>query len=702
VKIRKRDGTLSKTLPVDSSILSFSPDSKTIATGSTQDIVTLWSPDGKEIRLKEPIDNIKSLNISPDGQLIVVASRDNKVQLWRRDGILFKNLLVPIDNVNSVKFSPDSQIIAAMGNNQVALWRRDGSFIGILPGHTKEVIDIVFSPNSQFIASFGDDNVVNLWRRDGTSINTLTEHTDRVTSVSFSPDSSIVASVSSNDYRPENSQIRLWRSKDGRPFRPLESIENYGIKSVSFSPDDKTIASINADNTVKVWSLEGKLPITLKGHNALINSLRFSRDGKKIATASDDGTVGLWTSSNAYKFQPLRGHEDAVSSISFSPDGKTLASASKDKTVKLWKSSNGSFIDSLPVHEGGKTDNIDNHLVSFSADGKFITSVSGDWSSGRFTRSNYTVTLWSSDRKLAKTLTGHSDYDSINSGDNWLDAFKKVNFSADGRTIAVASRDHGINLWNLDGTLQATLKGHNNWVNSVSFSHNGKFIASGSDDQTVTLWSRDGSWHKIIGVHDDKVNSVSFSKDGKIIASGSDDKTVKLWNGNGTLYQPLPSIDGRNEKVTSVRFSPDGKTIAYASETGTVRLKNIRDRKDEKELQKLDNSISNIDALNFSQDGNRLALGGNGMSNTQLYIPNGFWLKAIQLPYDSTWLPDVNFSPSNDSITVTSNDGKLFLSPSLDELLVQSCNWARDYLKNPNAKVEKSDRKLCDDIPPQK
>jgi len=309
------------------------------------------------------------------------------------------------------------------------------------------------------------------------------------------------------------------------------------------------------------------------------------------------------------------------------------------------------------------------------------------------------VKLWSRDGKPLKTLSGQRDSDSINFGDKGLDAFKKVSFSANGKVFALASREHAINLWNLDGTLQNTLKGHNNWVNSVSFSRDGKLIASGSDDKTLILWSRDGSWRKTIGRHNDKVNSVSFSPDGNLIASGSDDKTVKLWNSNGTPYQPFPSIDGHNEKVTSVRFSPDNKTIAYASESGTVRLWSISDGKDEKELQKPDNSISEIDALNFSKNGNWLALGGNGMSSTQLYIPNGFWLKATQL-YNNTGFSSPKFSPSNDSITVTSNDGKLLLSPSLDELLVQGCNWARDYLKN--KPKEDSDRTLCDGIGTQK
>jgi WD40 repeat protein len=289
VEIRQHNGSLSKTLLADSSILSFSsPDGKTLATGSTEDVVTLWSPDGNKIRLKEPIDNIKSLNVSPDGQLIVVASGDNKVQLGRRDGTLFKNLSVPIGRVQSVKFSPDSQIIVAIGDNQVVLWSRDGRFIKTLQGHTKEVTDVVFSPNSQFIASFGDDNVVNLWPRDGKPIQALTGHTDRVTSVSFSPDSSIIASVSNGGGRPENSEIRLWRSKDGNFLgtqlyipngfwlKATQLYNNTGFSSPKFSP---------SNDSITVTSNDGKLLLSPSLDELLVQGCNWARDYLKNPNA---------------------------------------------------------------------------------------------------------------------------------------------------------------------------------------------------------------------------------------------------------------------------------------------------------------------------------------------------------------------------------------------------------------------------------
>ena len=59
------------------------------------------------------------------------------------------------------------------------------------------------------------------------------------------------------------------------------------------------------------------------------------------------------------------------------------------------------------------------------------------------------------------------------------------------KTIATASGDNTVKLWNLGGQELQTLSGHSDWVRSVALIPDGKTIASASRDQTVKLWNLD-------------------------------------------------------------------------------------------------------------------------------------------------------------------------------------------------------------------
>ncbi len=67
-----------------------------------------------------------------------------------------------------------------------------------------------------------------------------------------------------------------------------------------------------------------------------------------------------------------------------------------------------------------------------------------------------------------------------------------VAFSPDGKTLATASRDNSIRLWNgATGKEVCRFIGHEKLIYSVAFAPDGKVLASAGDGELIRLWDVD-------------------------------------------------------------------------------------------------------------------------------------------------------------------------------------------------------------------
>ena len=326
--------------------IAFSPDGHTLVVSNYVPIHN-GIPQGETIRLWDAVtgarkgtftghtENVWSVAFSPDGRTLASGSRDETIRLWDTITGEHKTTLTGhTGSVFSVAFSPDGRTLASGSRDEtIRLWDTiTGEHKTTLTGHTGSVYSVAFSPDGRTLASGSGDATIRLWDAVmGRHKQTLTGHIFGVGDVVFTPDGSTLAS--SGEWQDQT--IRLWDAATGEHKQTLTG-HRHEITSIAFSPDGRTLASGSVDNTIRLWdAATGEHKQTLTGHTFDVYSIVFSPDGRLLASGSYK-EIGLWDVAMGEHKQTLTGHTIGVSSIAFSPDGRTLVSASGDGTVLLW------------------------------------------------------------------------------------------------------------------------------------------------------------------------------------------------------------------------------------------------------------------------------------------------------------------------------------------------------------------------------
>jgi WD40 repeat protein len=556
--------------------VAFSPDGKSILTGSQDSTARLWDLDGDELMVLIGHKGlISSVAFSPDGKSLLTGSMDNTARQWDLKGKVLREFKGHQGIIFSVTFSPDGNTILTGSTDKTArLWNLQGIELQVFKGHEENISSVAFSHDGKNILTGSNDKTARLWDLQGILLQVFKGHLGVITSVAFSPDGKNIFTGS------KDSTARLW-DIHGNILRVFKGHENI-ITSVSFSNDGKRLLTGSWDKTARLWDLQGKILQIFKGDEAEIEAVAFSPDGKSILTGSDDKAVRLWDL-DGLVLQEVRGHDEAVNSVVFSHDGKTILTGSNDKTARLWDLQ-GNIIQVFKGHEDGIWS------VAFSPDDNTILTGSTD----------KTARLWDLNGNTLQVFKGHEEM-------IWA-----VYFSPDGKTILTGSMDKTARLWDIHGNLLQVFEGHEGSINAVAYSPDGNNILTGSWDKTVRLWNLKGTMlQKFIG-HAGYVNSVGFSPDGKNIFTGSQDKTVRLWDLQGNVLQVFR---GNERYVSSVAFAPDGKSLLTVSsiisfsipgtEDNTACLWDLKGN----QLQLFKGHEGSINSVAFSPDGKMIVTG---------------------------------------------------------------------------------------------
>ncbi|MEW2510255.1 WD40 repeat domain-containing protein [Streptomyces sp. NPDC046870] len=297
------------------------------------------------------------------------------------------------------------------------------------------------------------------------------------------------------------------------------------------------------------------------------------------------------------------------------------------------------------------------YLTSFSPDGNTLATASYD----------RTIRLWDvtdphRPAPLGTPLTGHT---------SWVSS---AVFSPDGRTLASAGDDGTLRLWDVTDPAHARplgepLTGHQGTIYLVAFSPDGRTLATAGEDRTVRLWDvtdprRPGALATLRG-HSAAVRCVAFGPDGRTLATGGDDDTIRLWDVSAPRRpQPVRTLRGHTDLVHSVAFGPDGRTLASGSADDTIRLWDVTDPARARAVgSPLTGHTGPVWSVAFSPDGGRLAAASADSTASLWNVsdPDSPSQVGEPLAGSSGEMYALGFRPDGRTLATGSGDGKVRL-----------------------------------------
>ncbi|TMD72574.1 MAG: XRE family transcriptional regulator, partial [Chloroflexi bacterium] len=581
--------------------LAFSPDERTLATGSWDGALKLWDVESRAAlwsgwQTKATI----CLAFAPGGSLLASGGYEATVRLWDvKLGTALEDVPHP-GPVLSLAWSPDGRLLAS-GDfaGTIRLWemRKTGPArcVQTLWGHSNWVRGLAFAPNGSRLASASWDGTVKLWEVGETGsrrcLQTLVGHTDKVHCVAWSPDGGTLASGSFDH------TIWLWDGKAGSARAALlgHSAVVYGL---AFTPDSRSLLSGSGDGTLRLWDVErGESLRVMQGYRASLLDLDWSPDGTRLASAGADTLVTLWDVAGrggGTLPRVLRGHRWSVSGVEWSPDGSLLASSGWDNAIRLWDPTSGSCIQI--IRDPDDADTLF-YGVAWSPDGQLLACGT----------TQHGLQMWDVTARCRRWVgEAHA---------TWI---RRVAWSPNGTRVVGGGDDGHVYLWDAsDGMQLLRLVGHHGAVTSVAWSPDGMRLASGGgqgqgEGGELIVWdAHSGQRVHALAGHPGVVSAVAWASSGELVVSGGSDGMLRWWElHSGECVRVREAHQGT---VQALKVSPDGTRLASCGDDGAVALwdlergEPLRTLRRDRPYERLD--ITGIRGLTQAQKATLRALG---------------------------------------------------------------------------------------------
>ncbi|WP_200320496.1 nSTAND1 domain-containing NTPase [Sphaerospermopsis aphanizomenoides] len=316
-------------------------------------------------------------------------------------------------------------------------------------------------------------------------------------------------------------------------------LEGHGKKvwSISISPDGDKIVSASADNTIKLWSIKGKLLDTFLITNNAVNVVRFSnKNNDIIVSGSEDGYLILWkiVDDKLVNISTKKVSNTYIYDVTFGQDDKIIAFSCADGTINTAKLSEYSQLEQVTTIF---KEPINNNTISQNFSLDFRLDANTATLAYSYQGSNINILNIPNKTKI---------WESINRDNT---AINKIRFSPDGKLLAFAKNNGEIKI--LDSTKNYTVIGKiQSYLGllSIAFNQNNQIATSYRDiDKGILFWDIDKvrknykpsvstdenttSYEIQLLGHQEDIKDISFNpQDPWTLISASGDTTIKIWD----------------------------------------------------------------------------------------------------------------------------------------------------------------------------
>jgi WD40 repeat protein len=514
-----------------------------IASVGHDDRLALWEADGR-LKLTVPIPSPQAVLFGDEGRSLVVATADGDILLVPLgNGVRRQWTAHPGVGINAMAPGPQPGSLAtAGGDGLVAVWSPDGRQLARWRAAPQAdgVMGIAVDRRHGRVATVGErGGAVRIWSSTGQAITTLIPPGSggETTSlrVAFDPAGRLITTDSTGG-------VLLWTLNASASDATSQQLSTakIPIRSLAVMADGRVLAG-DAVGRIHVWSAEGKLLATLKGHQGTVTSLASEPGGQRFVSGDDVGGWRQWR-------QPPRAVESllvgqtAVNSLRFHPSRPELALAIGDGTVQI-RTTQGRLLQVWSARMSGHLSSVD-----ILPGGEELV-VAG--STGR-------VRLWS--WRGVEGQLKRADTASVTA--------VRVTPRPEGKILA-GSGDGTLWIWPVRGEGRKRLEAHQGGTHALAVHPSGERFASTGQDGRVRIWSEAGDAVGGANLSKQPLAALGYSPDGKRLAAAGHEGRLFLLDERGGVQRSFPTYQTR---ITALAFAPGQELIASAGSDGSLKL----------------------------------------------------------------------------------------------------------------------------------